>query len=195
MSRLALYVALASLCGCAALNSGGSFYTHLDAASETRLNQMGNQEPALVSVGLTNTQVAFPPLKGGEILGRSGATVLLTMPKGSLGDLGSISGLRRAVVWGPASYRNKMTVPFRNHLLQRLDQGLGGTPSTMLGTFSHFETDSLKAEVAGTGAAPKSVHGQVATMEADADAVFRLLALNSLTRLDVPAQLLPLRRN
>lgn len=166
--------------------------TFLDEASEARLSA-ARGERILVSLKGLMPLESLPPLgEGGRVVGRAGTSVLLEVPRAVLPQLGGIDGVSHATVWGDDAAVARLDPGLRTQLLEVLDApARAGERLPMIATFRE-DTGNLRERLESAGAAPRTVAGSVVTLDADTDAVFRILAFPDVAGLSRPRELHPL---
>jgi|GEM_PF-1118574 len=179
---LAALFCVAGFGGC---KDGSDVMSLLDGPSRTRLAGISGNESLLFSVTAGHPITDLPPLgDNGKILGRSGNSVLLEMPRAALLRLEEVGGIKRATVWGDGEAARRIEPALRSRVLEALDAD-DRTPIEFLATFREAVPD-LRERIAAGGANPRTVAGKVATVTAAPDAIFELMALPDLVRLSRP---------
>lgn len=171
---------LSLLAGC----RGGDLASILDEDSLGRLAAAPADETLLVSVR-AGAEPSFDD--GMRLVQRSGDTLLIEGRRDSLDRLAGLPDVTHAAVWGTGEVLRKLDPGLRGDLLQ----AEAGTTLPMLATFAPDAAD-IAALVAAQGATLRSSSGGVATLDADAPAVRRLLQLPELIELEKPSTLRPL---
>jgi hypothetical protein len=181
--RTAFMIAFAAL-GCNAATLSG----RLDAGSRARLAAISGNRTVWISLTGTVPLGDLPPLDGGRVLARSGKTVLVEIPRGSLSRLAEVRHVESAVVWGDAVTGEKIEPALRRDLVRALDASPSPPPLTVIATFAGGATD-LDARIRAAGAEPRTVAGTVATLHATPEAVFTLAQEIDLTALRRPREI------
>lgn len=188
--RLWLFlVAALALAGC---KGDEQLDKYMDAASKDRLAQISAADLVYVSLKCATPPGNLPPLDGGQVFGRSGTTVLLTIPKRSLPKLRDVTKVQSAVVWGGSEEGKRLDPGLRAQLLGALDENSEQTSSVpMIATFRSERSD-LEAQLRAMGAETRTVAGRVVTLDATPEVVFSLIAMDDLVNLTRPRKLNPL---
>jgi hypothetical protein len=159
---------------------------HTDAASQARLEGIDDEEEILVSIRTGDPEATFPV--GRELLRVEGA-LLGAVPRGELDELADVPGLTGISVWGSSTALDKAGPRLRTELLTAWVEA-PREPIPLLVQLEEGAPDVREA-LEGCGAIPRTVAGEVVTIDADPEAVFCILQLAEVTRISAPRALRP----
>ncbi len=189
-----LRLACAGVLGLAAVGcrSADDLAGRLDAASVERLAAVPPGASVLLSLRGEAPLGELPELgEGGRTLGRRGATVLVEAARDALPHLAAAPGVVETVIWGSGEAAARLEVGLRNEVLEMLDDpARRGESLAMIATFASAAQDA-RASVEGLGGRPRSLTGDVMTLDASIDEAFAILALPELVKLARPAVMRP----
>jgi hypothetical protein len=161
----------------------------LDEASQTRLEALSADANVLLSLqSEAPLEGALPLEEGGRRLGGTGNSVLLEVPRAALSQLADLEGLTSVVVWGGGEIVRRLDPFLRKELLARMDSPpKRDEPLSMIATFQEG-ADDYAQQLAALDVKPRSIVGNVATLDASPETAFKILALPSLVKLSQPQQ-------
>ena len=163
----------------------------MDASSRARLQAVPDTARVLLSLRVDPLPETPLSLEGGREVFRTANAVLVEVPRAGLSRLGSIAGVKQVAVWGGADAAGKLGPRLRRQLLEAWASA-SEEPLPMIASFAPEHSGDLKAEVEAVGAHPRTVAGSVVTLDAAPEAVFGLLQVPDLLRLQKPRPTEPL---
>lgn len=193
--RTGLALALAvPLCFGSGCKNGDDIGSHLDNLSRERLAAVPDGETVLVSFRAASDLDNLPLGESGRTLGRGDGTVLVDVPRSALADLAGQSGISEAVIWGRGTVAQRLGFALRNQLLEvAYDPARHDEPLSLIATFAPGTPDA-RAAVEKLGGNPRTLSGNILTLDASIDEAFAILSLPGLLKLSRPSMQRPLGR-
>jgi hypothetical protein len=178
--------ALIVVAGC---SSRSDIHDRFDPPSLVRLNAIPDGGTVVVSCRLQEVPGRLTLGDEATELARTGSSILVQIPKAKLADLGKLPGVQLASVWGEAKSIQKLDPRLLPTLL-----GAWENPSpNRLSLLVRFApgTDGAREKLEAQGVGVRTVAGAVVTVDADPEAVLRMLDIPEIQSVFAPRELAP----
>lgn len=191
IGSVAVFLATAGIVQC---RPKGSLEDLMDDDSMTRMSSVPRNGNVVLSL---HGNAPWPDVVRNDsvtVVGQGADFVLVRAPVRVIERMPS-DGAARVVLWGEGGILRRIPNDLRQSLLDRLASAeRSEEPISLIAEFDESD-ENLRRRLIETGASPRSVIGRIVTLDAPPRAVFRILAMNSLIRIDLPRVYRPLGAN
>lgn len=164
--------------------SGDGSTSRVDAASRERLEALPADANVLAACRLASPTDTLPSFdETVRVVGLTPRAVLVQIPRSELAGLAPT--FNRISVWGGDNAAGRLDPRLRARLLAAWAND-DEHALELIATFDKNTLEGLRERLTEAGATVRTVAGPVATLEANPETIFRLLALPGLVQLQLP---------